>query len=193
MKLYLVRHGQSERNVGKKIYTGQTDVNLTEVGVEQAQAIRPILAPISFDRVYSSDLIRAIRTQENALPFPNPVRTPLIREYDVGELAGKAVDEIVQKYGNDHGKRRDYTGFGGENNAMVDARVGAFLKELEENPAENVAAFTHNGTLVSFLRHVLKADVISPNAAASNNCAIHVMEYDGKAWKLLAWNYMGKL
>ena len=87
MKLFLVRHGQTTANVDK-IYAGQTDVMLTEAGREQAMAIRPILENFQFDKVYTSDLTRAMDTQALALPFEDPIRTPLLREIDVGGATG---------------------------------------------------------------------------------------------------------
>ena len=62
MKLFLVRHGQTVSNVAG-VYAGQTDVILTDAGRAQAMKIRPILEKFQFDKVYSSDLSRAIDTQ----------------------------------------------------------------------------------------------------------------------------------
>ena len=91
MKVFFVRHGQSEANL-KKIYAGQSDVPLTEQGRAEAAAIAPILAPYTFDRVYTSDLSRAIETQEIALPGVKAnVASPLIREYDVGNIVGQPI------------------------------------------------------------------------------------------------------
>ena len=61
MKLFLIRHGQTTANVSRKAYCGQTDVPLTELGRQQAEAIRPILSRHQFDRVFSSDLSISMR------------------------------------------------------------------------------------------------------------------------------------
>ena len=50
MRLFMIRHGESINNLLKR-YTGQSDVPLTELGREQAEAIRPVLADIPFGRV----------------------------------------------------------------------------------------------------------------------------------------------
>jgi hypothetical protein len=42
------------------------------------------------------------------------------------------------------------------------------------------------------MRVILNAD-ISGSVIRSGNCAIHVFEFDGKLWRLLAWNYMGRI
>ena len=189
MKLFLIRHGQSTANL-VKAYAGQTDTPLTEQGRLEAEQIRPILAKFSFDRVYSSDLSRAIDTQRLALPGVEGIRTPLLREYDVGKLVGIGFEEAVTKYGGEFRRKRDYTPFGGENGQMVCQRAKDFLQLLEKDPCEYVAAFSHNGFLNSMLNVVLKSD-FDNTAVGSKNCAIHVYEFDGVRWRLLAWNYMG--
>ena len=75
---------------------------------------------------------------------------------------------------------------------MVCDRARRFLQLLEADPCENVAAFSHNGLLNSLLQAVLNAS-FDNTSVGSKNCAIHVYEYDGNKWRLLAWNYMGKL
>lgn len=185
MKLFLIRHGQTVTNLEKR-WTGQLDVALTEQGRREAEQIRPILAQIPFDRVYSSDLSRAVITQQLALPGYTAEQTKLLREFDVGSLAGSAFSDIPAE------QRKPYNYYGGESTADVCNRIRHFLKELEGKPWENVAAFAHNGVLSCMLRVVLNAD-FSGAVVGSRNCAIHVFEYDGKMWRLLAWNYMGKV
>ena len=186
MKLFLVRHGQTVANV-ERFHSGQTNVQLTEYGRQEAQQLRPILAPFRFDRVYSSDLDRAVETQQIALPGVESIQTPLLREYDVGSLAGKPFGTVKSPDG-----MPVYHQYGGESTGDVRRRVRKFLDMLEADPCDMVAAFAHNGVLGCTLREVLQADF--PGAVAhSNNCAIHVFEFDGIRWRLLAWNYMGKI
>lgn len=62
--IYMVRHGESLGNATRRIL-GHTDLGLSERGVEQASACARALSLVSFDKIYSSDLIRAYET---ALP-----------------------------------------------------------------------------------------------------------------------------
>ena len=185
MKLFLIRHGQTVTNLEKR-WTGQSDVELTEQGRQEAESIRPILETIPFDKVFSSDLSRAVITQQLALPGYEAEQTELLREFDAGTLEGRPFAEIPAE------KRKTYDHYGGETTGQVCDRVRQFLKELEGKPWEYVAAFAHNGILGCALRVVLNADI--PGAAIrSDNCAIHVFEFDGIVWRLLAWNYMGQV
>ena len=191
MKLFLVRHGQTYANLDK-IYAGQKDVELTDKGRKEAEGIRPILANFKFDRVYSSDLCRAVETQKLALPEYEAIQTPLIREYDMGSLVGMGFQQAVETYGVGFTLTRDYTQFGGENSKMVCDRIKEFTDMLVADPCDYVIAFAHNGIMSGMLENVIGSE-FDRTAVKSHNCSIHVYEHDGYKWRLLAWNYMGKL
>lgn len=194
MRVFLVRHGQSEANLNKT-YSGQSDTKLTERGCQQAAEIALVLRDIPFDKVYSSDLRRAIDTQKTALPGCTAELSSLLREVDVGNIVGKSIPEFWAKYGgvSQTANFGDYTPYGGENRQMLDARIRKFMDMLEQQPYENVAVFAHRGVQLSFLRHVLGGDAVRTDAIKCTNCAIHVLEFDGKAWRICALNYMKKL
>lgn len=193
MKLFMVRHGQTTGNVAGLIY-GQVDYPLTQKGREQAAAIRPILDKFKFDRVYSSDLSRAIETQQIALPGAEGIKSPLLREFDVGNLTNVPYAEAEEKYASqlEDARTNGYDWFGGESYDQILNRIRKFLKLLESDPCENVIAFTHNGMLGFMLQLVLGVQ-FSRTAVKSANCAIQVFEFDGVQWKLLAWNYMSEI
>ena len=194
MKVYFVRHGQSQANLDG-VFAGQTDAKLTDLGRAQAEAIRPILAGIPFDKVYSSDLSRAYETQSIALPGYEPEKLPQLREIDVGNLAGQSIAAVAAAHGGITPTSRsgDYTPFGGENWPMMDARVGEFLKMLEQQPYENVAVFAHRGVLMSAIRNLLDIDAFHTGTVFCDNCAVNVLEYTGKLWRILALNYGRKI
>ena len=193
MKLYMVRHGQTTGNVAGLIY-GQVDYPLTQKGRDQAALIRPILEKVKFDRVYSSDLSRAIETQQIALPGVEGIKTPLLREFDVGNLTDLPYAEAEEKYALqlEEARTNGYDWFGGESYDQILDRMRKFLDILEADPCENVIAFSHNGMLGFMLQLVLGVR-FSRTAVKSANCAIQVFEFDGKLWKLLAWNYMSDI
>lgn len=187
MQLFLIRHGQSTGNLGK-VYVGQTDVPLTDEGIRQAQSIRPVLETFTFDRVYTSDLQRAIDTQKNALPDCQPVRTKLLREIDVGRLVGTPVGELKAPDDPRYPKHRDYASFEGESYAMVQERAREFLALLPTGSDETVAAFSHFGFMCAMTQVMLNMQV-EHGCIPIPNCGILVFEHDGTRWKLRAWNY----
>ena len=95
MKVYIVRHGQTLFNYLERVQ-GWSDSPLTEKGLEQAKAVANHLASVSFDAVYSSDLMRAIHTAEYILEKQTSSTelqtTELLREAYFGGFEGGTED-----------------------------------------------------------------------------------------------------
>ncbi|PWC19079.1 alpha-ribazole phosphatase [Brenneria roseae subsp. roseae] len=66
MRLFLVRHGQTEANLSG-VFCGTTDVRLTEIGVAQARQVADWLKDIDFTSAACSGLARAKQTAEMVL------------------------------------------------------------------------------------------------------------------------------
>lgn len=96
MKLYLVRHGQSEGNV-KNLWYGVSDLPLTQLGREQARQVGEKLRDIPLAAAYASPLSRALDTARLALADRDvPLHiVPDLREQDMGELETLSVAEIA--------------------------------------------------------------------------------------------------
>ena len=90
MKLYVVRHGESESNRDKR-FSGWSQVHLTEQGRRDAQRAGEMLAGLHFDRVYASDLPRALETARIALPDCAPEQRAQLRENNVGAFQDRPV------------------------------------------------------------------------------------------------------
>ena len=99
MRLYLVRHGQSEGNVAKTFH-GHTDYPLTELGREQARQAGEKLKDTAFVRCVASDLSRAWDTALSCVAGRGmiPERCPGLREQFVGEMEGLSWDEMERRY-----------------------------------------------------------------------------------------------
>ena len=55
MKIYLVRHGETDGNV-RNLYYGNMDLPMNANGMEQVENVAQILAGVPFDSVYTSNL-----------------------------------------------------------------------------------------------------------------------------------------
>ena len=93
--IFLVRHGETVDNA-RQIMQGQTQGELNEQGIEQAQQVAQRLAKEPIDAVVASDLRRAIQTAAFiAAPHGLPVETtPLLRERDWGGFTGRYIPEL---------------------------------------------------------------------------------------------------
>lgn len=180
MKLYLIRHGESETNLAGH-YTGWAQVNLTPKGIEDAKGIRPILEGIKFDKIYSSDLIRAMKTAETAIPGCVFETTPLLREIGLGSLAHKPF------FPADAPERKQMVNgfkvFGGESNDEFHARATEFLEKVKALDCDTVAAFTHAGILRRALSIVFSENANTNNFVCSN-CCIVILELKNGKWML---------
>lgn len=110
MKLVLIRHGESEWNK-LNLFTGWTDVELSEKGVEEAKAGGKALkeAGFDFDLCYTSYLKRAIHTLNHVLlamdrEWLPVVKTWKLNERHYGALQGLNKSETAAKYGEEQVK-----------------------------------------------------------------------------------------
>ena len=115
-KLVLCRHGQSDWNL-KNLFTGWTDVDLTEQGIREAVDAGKLLSEMGyeFDIAFTSVLKRAIRTLWLMLDEMDQMWIPVVRDWRLNErhygaLQGLNKAETAAKYGDDqvHIWRRSY-------------------------------------------------------------------------------------
>ena len=115
-KLVLLRHGESVWNK-EKLFTGWTDVPLTEKGHQEAVSAGKILKEegFTFDVAFTSVLTRAIKTLWLVLEQMDLMWIPVHREWRLNErhygaLQGLNKQETAQKHGEDQVKiwRRSY-------------------------------------------------------------------------------------
>ena len=116
IKLVLVRHGESEWNK-LNLFTGWTDVDLSEKGHEEAKAAGEILKKegYDFDVCYTSYLKRAIHTLNHILDSMDRNWLPVVKAWELNErhygaLQGLNKSETAEKYGEEQVKiwRRSY-------------------------------------------------------------------------------------
>lgn len=115
--LILVRHGESIWNRENR-FTGWSDVDLTEQGIQEAHAAGKILSryQIEFDVAHTSVLKRAIHTlwlilKETDLMWIPVVRNWRLNERHYGALQGMNKQQTANVYGAEqvHLWRRSYT------------------------------------------------------------------------------------
>ena len=149
-KLIVVRHGYSVTNAAKR-FTGQMDVALTEVGYAQAEAVaRYLVKNEKIDKIFSSDLSRAVNT---ALPTAKAFGLPItklkgLRELGMGVWEGMLATDVRAEYPELLAARaKDATVPcpGGESFKDMFERVTAALEEVLASDADTAMIVTHGG------------------------------------------------
>ena len=148
LELWLVRHGETPSS-RDGILAGWDDVPLTEKGVAQAEAVRPVLDGSPFTGVWSSDLRRAIHTA--LLAWGQPVADPRLREINFGALEGTRWETLENSYKKALFEFESFDPPGGETLEQLRERVAGFLSEL---PAGRHLLFTHGGVIRLLTREV---------------------------------------
>ena len=188
MRLYVIRHGESENNA-KGLWSGWQNPPLTQKGIEDAQRARKLIENVTFDKVYASDLTRAVQTAKEMVPGCMPELTPLLREINVGSLGGNAYTEVVNLYGEalvQHRKEANYVPYGGENAEQLMNRLKEFLHIAQTCEGENVAAFAHAGVLRHMWRIVTGERLVADRVICSN-CAVLILDYTNGVWRVHSW------
>ncbi len=93
--LYLVRHGETVDNA-RQIMQGQTQGELNENGIRQAEQVRDEWARQPLDAVVASDLKRSVDTA-TIIAEPHQLKvetTPLLRERDWGGFTGRYIPDL---------------------------------------------------------------------------------------------------
>jgi len=147
--IYLVRHGETEWNVERRMQ-GRRESSLTALGRRQAAAMAELLAgliePRAGWRLISSPLGRAHETAQTiAARLGLPVEVDeRLTEIAFGEWEGRLRDEVTPQHPELFATREWLVSApGGERFDDVRARVASFLADLPEEPERRVIAVSH--------------------------------------------------
>ncbi len=161
MKVYLLRHGETELNRIGGNFQGQIEIPLTELGIQQAEATGRQLREkgVVFDRVYSSPLGRAIHTAEcvSGISREKFILDDRLLEMSYGPFEGRRHSEMDPKmFHNFADDAENYVPVpGAESFYSVIQRASDFLEELKrEKPGETILVAEHGGTVRAMLVHL---------------------------------------
>lgn len=161
-KLFLVRHGNTKLNNSKRFW-GKTDVELSDVGIRQAEKLRDRLATHKIDAIYASNLSRARLTAEIIASRHKSDITTLaeLSEINFGWIEGLTFEEV----GKLHPEMADILSKwsirpkfpGGESLDDLNDRVLKFLNRLKKHkPEETITIVAHAGTLRLMICNLLE-------------------------------------
>lgn len=203
---YFIRHGESESNATPGLAAGVNfDAPMTERGHKQARALGERLRAegVTFDRVYSSTLQRAVQTTTGmlggmGLDGAGFTQAPEIIERQVPEWRGRPVAEVFTPdvllrvaEGGQWFQPGD-----GESFRAVERRFGGWLDdELLENPefvgrpgVQRVAVISHGHALQCLFHHIMGFDDRLITRFSIYNTSIARFRYTESGWFPISMN-----
>lgn len=161
-RLYLIRHGEVEERY-QKVFGGRLDIDLSPLGVRQAESVAGHLAGVHFDALYASPMKRAQRTLAPLLATNGrrAISRDALREVDFGDWTGHTWDEVRERFGKsayDWLHELESGGIpGAEPVPDYHRRVGGCVDELlTRHPGEVIGLVCHGGVIRMALAHLLR-------------------------------------
>ena len=148
------------------------------------------------DKIYSSDLIRAVETASyiSKIFKKDIVKMKEFREINFGLWEGLTFEEIKKNYPEEHKiwKETPHNAKipGGETLEDVYKRVMSGLKKvLKESIGQNIIIVSHGGPIKLMILGLLEIDISKYNRFRQDNTAVNIIEiYDGKDPVLTLYN-----
>lgn len=186
MKIYLVRHGETDWNQAG-LLQGQTDIELNAQGLEQAHEAAERLKEVPFEIAFCSPLIRAKRTAETIIGDRkiNLTTDERLRELNFGPWEGVDIRTIKDAASQPFTNPGSYIPpEGAESFAQLYKRSGEFVDQVLlplEGTYETVLVVAHGGVNRSILNPVLNIPVDDFWRMHMGNCATAILDCtDGK-------------
>jgi probable phosphoglycerate mutase len=193
-RLVVIRHGETDWNVGQRIQ-GQLDIGLNATGRRQAERLAEALAGEALAAIYASDLSRAADTARAVAAATGAPLTldAALRERAFGVFEGVTFRDIEQRWPDDarRWRQRD-PAFGPGGGERLDAfyarSVGAALRLAAQHPGEAIALVAHGGVLDCLYRAAARVSLDAPRTWKLGNAAINRLLHADGGLVLVGWD-----
>lgn len=155
MKLFLIRHGQTDWNIKGKIQ-GSCDIELNVTGIKQAEELssKILKDKYKFSKIYSSLQRRAVKTAEILSKVTNVEYISMkgLEEINLGEWQGLSWAEVKEKYPAEYKEwyiNRRYTKPPkGESYQDMLQRVLISIHKIIDENCDDVVIVTHGAVIM---------------------------------------------
>lgn len=184
MKVYIVRHGETDWNIAKRAQ-GQTDIELNENGIRLAEITSKAIKDLHFDYIFSSPLKRAYKTAEilrgdRKVPIFTDDR---IKEICFGVYEGVPASERPEKFMLFFDAPEKYEApEGGESYETLMTRTSDFLKDRIypiniTEPDANVLICGHGAMNKALIGNLLNRPISDMwKGVFQKNCCVNIIE-----------------
>ncbi len=181
-KLLLVRHGETKSNSSERFW-GQTDVELSDIGMRQAEQLRDRLAAQKIDVIYTSNMSRAtVTTDIIASKHQLDIITcPELREINFGKFEGLTFEEINKLYPEATELWSNWSLTlkfpEGESVRALNNRVNRFLVRLKNHTSEGtILIVAHSAPLRLLICHLLGIELRHWRQFRLNLASLSILE-----------------
>ena len=195
--IIFLRHGQAENNTNKILAGRSPGVNLTEVGIKQAEQSGKMLESLNISTIYSSPIDRALQTAEivgRQCDLEISTDDRLI-ELDMGKFTKMPYNEIFAKHGNVFLKFYEGSNEVSENGVETFANVQKRVFDVvdfvvNKHKNENVVLVTHMDPIKAMIGKVLslKPEILFELIIA--NASLNIFKNNDQKFYLTAINAM---
>lgn len=182
--VFLLRHGETEWSRDGR-HTSTTDVDLTDVGIEEAEALRPAVAQWSFDVVLVSPMRRALETARLVGLGDRVEVDPDLCEWRYGDFEGRTTQDIRREWPDwsvwSHGAP------GGESPAEVAQRADRIIARCA-SVAGDVCLVAHAHILRVLAARWIGLDASDGARLRLDTGTWSVLAYEREVPVVLRWN-----
>ena len=143
-KIVYFVHGTTYDNASEKC-SGWKQVELNDLGKEQAKNLGKVTKNLKFDAMFTSDLVRAIDSANIAWPEYEKIQDKRLRECNYGDYDGESKDLVVYE------KYIDTPFPNGESLKDVEKRIADFIDYIKsEYRGKTIAIVAHRAPQLAF-------------------------------------------
>lgn len=191
MKLYIIRHAETEYNRKGIIQGSEVDSDINDIGESQANSFYEYYKDINFDKIYVSDLKRTFQTirrfTENGSSYE---KLKEFNEISWGVNQGKSDDledysKLIDTWlaGNLDNKFEE----GESPNEMSVRLIKGFNKVLDDD-YDTVLLCIHGRALRILLSKIIDNDLTKMDKYVHSNTGLYILEYKNDKYEILGSN-----
>jgi len=199
-KIIMVRHGYSISNK-EKFFTGNMDIELSELGIKQAEMCGDYLKDKGIDHIYSSDLSRAYNT---AIPISKATgkdikKEKALREIYAGDWEGVPFDVLAEKYPTEYAIWKDDIGkavcTNGESVVEFSKRIINIVTSLSEKHTGETICITTHATPIRVMCTLASNIPIEDMSKVKwvRNASVNTFEYENGIFRAISLDYADHL
>jgi broad specificity phosphatase PhoE len=184
-RIYIVRHGQTDKNLNKILQGSRVDEGLNDTGLKQAELFYEKYRMVSFKNIYTSTLIRSVQSVEkfigDGIPFE---QCKELDEISYGEMDGfggsgsndSIYQNLIQEWNreNFHAKITQ-----GESPFEVQERLLKFLKIILSRPEEDIILICMHGRSMRILLSTMMHNNLNyMHQYNHQNMCVYIINYE---------------